>query len=396
MGLPPMDFGWTPFQVELYENARAFARAKLRAQSTATPTEFSRERWSDCAAFGLTGLCIPQDLGGSGLDAMTTARVLEACGSESDDLGTLFSVCAHLFAAAVPIAVHASHALRSELVPQMCAGTLIGANAITEPEAGSDALALRTRATPDGSRYVLRGSKSYVTNGPVADIIVVYAATRAGYLGLNAFALRRSTPGLSAGPCMKEIGLSGAAIGPLYLDDCEVDEALRIGADGQGALVFNHAMRWGRACLFALYLGVMRRTLEETIRYARERMQFGRPIGSNQAISHRIVEMKFRLECACLLLYRACWLLDRGEDSTAEVALSKLAVSEGAILSALDAIRVHGGLGIASGTLTERALRDAVPAVIFSGTSEIQREIVAQTLGLTPMDRAWNSPKSSC
>src|SRR5262249_55599745 len=123
-----MDFDWTRFQLELYENARPFARAKLRAsaQGDATSAEFSRERWNDCAAFGLTGLCVPQDLGGSGLDAMTTARVLEACGSESDDLGTLFSVCAHLFAAAVPIAVHASHALRSELVPKMCAGSLIG------------------------------------------------------------------------------------------------------------------------------------------------------------------------------------------------------------------------------------------------------------------------------
>jgi L-prolyl-PCP dehydrogenase len=377
-----MDFGWSAEQEQLYGRALAFARERLNGGSVGPG--FPRDLWELCGEFGLLGLPVPPELGGLGLDALTTARVVEAFGRGCEDTGLVFSAAAHLFACVVPVLGVGSEEQKRTLLPRLCSGEWVGANAITEAEAGSDVFALKTRAVKDGSDYLLTGTKTYVTNGSVADVILVYATQDPGhgYLGISAFVVHRDTPGLTVGKPFEKMGLETSPISQIYLEECRVPASQRLGAEGTGAAVFKHSMLWERACLFSAYLGVMERQLEQAAAFAARRKQFGKPLVKHQAISHKLADMKVRLEAARLLLYRACWMLDRDVDATLEVSLAKLAVSEAAIQSALDAIQIHGGMGYLTEVGIERALRDAVPSTLFSGTSEIQRDLIASKLGL--------------
>ncbi|MCK2244210.1 MULTISPECIES: acyl-CoA dehydrogenase family protein [unclassified Crossiella] len=345
---------------------------------------FDRDMWRRCGEFGLLGLSVPTADGGLGLDSLSTSLVIEAFAKGCQDMGLLFSACAHLFACAMPIAEHGGPELRTRLLPRLISGEWIAANAITEPEAGSDVHALRTTAIRDGADYVLNGVKSFVTNGPIADHILVYASTNPadGHLGLSAFVVDRHSPGLTAGPSFAKPGLTTSPLSPIYLDDCRVPAANRLGAEGAGSTIFSSSMAWERTCLFAAYLGSMDRQLTQTIAHVRTRRQFRKPLSRHQAVAHRIADMKLRLEGARLLLYRACARRDRGVDSTLEVSLAKLAVSEAAIQNALDAIQLHGATGFLSEGGVVEALGDALPSTIFSGTSEIHRDLIARGLGL--------------
>lgn len=373
-----MDFAWDAEEVELYDRALAFAK------TLGTSREFSRERWSRCGDFGLLGLSAPKELGGTGLGALVTARLLEAFGEGCSDAGLLFAASAHLFACVMPIVEHADAALARAYVPALASGRRIGANAISEAEAGSDVFAMKTAAVRDGDHYVLHGSKSYVTNGPVADTFLVYAVTRRdrGFFGLTAFVIDADMPGLVRGQPFHKVGLHSAPTGALYLDQCRVPIANRLGDEGQGAPIFQASMDWERVCLFAAYVGAMARDLVTAVSFARDRTQFGRPIGKNQAISHRIANMKLRLEAARLLLYRACWSKDQGASAGIDIPLAKIAISEGAVQSGLDLVQIHGSLGVTSETGVVDSLLNALPSTIFSGTSEIQRDFIARALGL--------------
>lgn len=377
-----MDFAWNSTQVEHYDRALEFARGVLAPRARECP--LTREEWRACGEFGLLGLCVPEEYGGLGLDALTTARVVEALGRAGVDLGVSFAISAHLFATVMPIVEHGSGALKRAILPGLCSGELIGANAITEGDAGSDVFSLRTRATAEGDHYILDGSKSYATNGPLADVFVVYATTNPahGYLGITGFVVERGAPGLGIGQPLVTMGLRAAPACAVYLDGTRVPASRRIGDEGSGGRAFVASMQWERSCLFAAYVGMMERQLEQCIAHAGQRRQFGRSIGRNQAISHRIVDMKVRLETARSALYRACWLRDRGQPAVAEVSMAKLLISEAAKQSSLDAIQIHGSSGFASELGVEQALRDAVPSTIFSGTSEMQRDIIARELGL--------------
>lgn len=381
-----MEFRWTDAQERDYARIRGDIASRLNPLIAARKDagHFSAEEWRVCGALGLLGLCAPVEHGGGGLDALTAARAVEALGRECDDMGLVFSACVHLFACVMPIVEHGSAALRAALLPRLCAGELVGAHAITEDEAGSDAFMLKTRAIRDGDEYVLTGTKSWVTNAPVADVVIVYASTDPdeGYLGVSSFAVDVRAPGVTIEPAFDKIGLRTTPSSAIRFDGCRVPAGNLLGAEGEGAKLFQRCMLWERSCLFASYLGAMERQLEEAVTFAKRRRQFGKPIGRNQAVSHRLVDMKLRLESARLLLYRACWRLAQCEDAVEDVALAKLAVSEAAIQSGLDAIRVHGGLGVRADHTVERGLRDAVPSVLLSGTSELQREMIARAMGL--------------
>jgi alkylation response protein AidB-like acyl-CoA dehydrogenase len=377
-----MDFAWSETDCELYERATTFARSLRGAGTEGEP--FPLEEWRRCGEFGLLGLSVPEALGGGGFGALTTARVIEAFGRACTNGGLLFSAAAHLFACTMPIVEYADAELKRTLSPKLSRGELIGANAITEAEAGSDVAALKTTATRGGDHYVLNGAKSYVTNGPVADVFLVYAATAAtrGFFGLTAFAVDKNTPGLVVGRPFRKVGLHAAPTGQVYFENCRVPASRRLGEEGQGMAIFQASMAWERGCLFAAYLGAMDRDLATAISFARERQQFGRPIGKNQAVAHRIADMKLRLESARWLLYHSCWLKDRGQDSTLDISLAKLAVSEAAVQSGLDLIRIHGSLGISSESRLADSLFNALPSTTFSGTSEIQRDLISRSLGL--------------
>jgi alkylation response protein AidB-like acyl-CoA dehydrogenase len=381
-----MEFSWTETQAELYAKALSFAHAKLNDSiiEIEKQHQFPREKWQLCAEFGLLGLCVPELYAGIGLDALTTACVVEAFGRGCEDTGLLFSAAAHLFACVMPILKYGNNRVKDRLLPGLCKGTLIGANAITEAEAGSDIFAMKSQAVLKGDHYLLSGNKSYVTNGSIADVFIVYAMTNPahGYMGMSGFVVERDTKGLSIGQPFTKMGLKTSPMCSIYLEDCVVPRENILATEGEGEKIFRDSMQWERSCLFAAYVGAMERQLDKATDYARQRRQFRKPIGKNQAISHRIVNMKMRLESARLLLYRACWLLDQGKEAGLEISMAKLAISEAAIQSGLDLIQIFGGSGIIDEMGIERELRNAIPSTIFSGTSEIQRDIIAAKLGL--------------
>lgn len=375
-----MDFGWSEAEHDRYNEIYS----QTKEWSTPAPGVFTPEEWKLCASLGLLGLGVPEQYGGQGCDFLGTAHAVEAFGRGAPDMSLVFAAMAHLFACAMPIAEHGGDEMRQEFLPRLSSGQWIGANAITEDGAGSDVTRLSSRAESAGEDYVLTGEKSFVSNGPVADVFTVYAVTQPalGYLGVSAFVVERGTPGLIIGEPFGKMGLDRCPASTLRLDDCVVPASRRLGREGQGAAIFQAAMRWERTCLFAAYLGRMERLVDQCADHARNRVQFGRRIGSNQAVSHRVARMRMRLEAARLLLWQACWRLQHGDHAVGEVAMAKLAVSEAAVESAMDAVRIFGGAGIRDDLGIERELRDAVPSLIFSGTSEMQLELIAEELGL--------------
>lgn len=380
-----MDFALSATQEELRARIGAEVEARLTG---AAATAGARDRWRIAGEIGLLGLCVEEELGGRGLGALDTAIALEAFSRACGNTGFAFGVAAHLLACVVPIAEHASPETRDELVPGLVSGELVAANAISEDEAGSDVAAITTSAIREGSEgpYRLDGEKSWASNAPEADVFVVYAITDpgAGFLGHSAFAVPASLAGSEASEPVEKMGLEGCLAGRVHFSGCSVPERYRLGPEGSGQAVFAHSMSWERSCLFGIYLGTMRRQIDEVVAHVRTRRQFGSRLSDHQAVSHRVAGMVERLEAARLLLYRACWALDEGRNDPSVAALSKVAVSEAAVANSLDAIQLLGSRGYArdGGQGPEAQLRDAVPARIFSGTSEIQRELIAKGAGL--------------
>jgi clorobiocin biosynthesis protein CloN3 len=380
-----MDFDLAPEQVKRYTETLTAVRDRLPGRSPAGPDEhFGRDDWRTAARLGLTGLCLPAEFGGQELGALDTALMLEAFGRGCADTGLVFGVAAHLLACAVAVRDFAGADVRSPMLTGLADGELIAANAMTEDGAGSDVGRLATTAVPDGDVYVMDGVKSFSSNAPLADLVVTYAVTDPGarFLGVSAFAIPMDLPGITVGPPLQKMGLHGCPAGRVTFTGCRVPARYLLGSPGQGGRIFQHSMGWERACLFALYLGVMTEQLERCVAHARQRKQFGHTIGDFQAVSHRIAGMRQRLESARLLLYRACWLMDAGREHLAEASMSKVAVSEAAVANALDAIGIFGGSGYLRDTGVEQQLRDAVPSAIFSGTNEIHRGIIAREAGL--------------
>jgi alkylation response protein AidB-like acyl-CoA dehydrogenase len=380
-----MDFSWSLEQQALYDRFGRLAVAlAIDANARDEDAAFASDEWQHCGRAGLLGLCVSASYGGLGLDCLTTAYVLEAFGRGCRDAGLCFSVGAHLLACALPIDQFGTSAQKEQYLRPLCSGASVGANAATEADAGSDVYAMAMSAKRRADGYVLNGKKSFVINAPIAGLFLIYAATRPadGPFGLSAFLVPRGTPGVVVGPTLAKSGIRTALASSLTLDGCWVPESQQLGPEGAGAVVFQASMGWERCCLFAFWLGTMERQMAEVIEHARTRRQFGRPIGMNQAVAHRIADMKLRLESARLLVYRACW--ERAQGHTVELSgsLAKLSVSEAFVQSSLDAVRIFGGAGVTRDAGIERYVRDALPSTIYSGTSEIQRDIVARSIGL--------------
>jgi alkylation response protein AidB-like acyl-CoA dehydrogenase len=376
-----MEFGWTAEQRQRYEQTLADSRAVFPAEPEYT---FSRDKWTLLGKLGVLGASVPGRYGGAGLGALDTARQFEAAGNGCPDTGLVFAAAAHLFACTMPIVTFAGQHVRDRLLPGLAAGDLVAGNAMTEPDAGSDVGRLSTTAVPVDGGFRLNGTKSFVSNGPVADVFVTYAVTdpAAGHWGISAFVVDADRPGLRVGAPLRKLGMEGCVASEVEFTDCFVPTDAVLGEPGQGSAIFQHSMGWERACLFALYLGVQDRLITRCIEHVRNRRQFGQRLSEFQSVTNRIVEMTLRLESARLLLYRACWALDADEPATLHAALSKLAVSEGTVASATDAIALFGSRGYLRDWGIEAALRDAVGGTIFSGASDVQRQLVAMELGL--------------
>ncbi len=381
-----MDFALSPEQRSLRDEMVRFARQELNEDLPRRDgaKEFSREAWERCAKVGIQGLPVPEEHGGSGADPLTVMVVMEALGYGCRDNGLLFSLNAQMWSCELPLVKFGTEEQKAHYLPALCDGTLIGVQAMTEPESGSDAFALATTARKEGDRYVLNGSKTFITNAPVADVFVVFATTdrAAGMSAICAFLVDRETDGLTVTGPVDKMGLRTSPMGDVFFSDCAVPEKNMLGQPGSGMTLFSTSMNWERACILAPAVGTMERQLEEAVRYARERKQYGQPIGKFQAVSHRIVDMKLRLETARLLLYRLGWRMGRGRVPPMDAAMVKLYLSESLVASGLDAVQVHGGSGYMTESEIERDLRDAIGSRIYSGTSEIQRNIIAGQLGL--------------
>ena len=382
-----MDFTLTAEQTSLRDAIVRFARGELNAGAAERDRaqEFPRELWLKCGQMGLQGLPVPEEYGGGGLEPLSCAIALEAFGYGCTDGGLVFSVCAHLLSCVVPIWKYGSEEQKRRYLPRLCTGELVGVHAMSEPGSGSDAFALRTRAEVAGDGFRISGTKTFISNGPVADIVIVFAMTEPGkgyHGGVTAFLVERGAPGFSASRKIEKMGLRTSPFGELVLDDVRVPAEAVLGAVGGGSMMFGHAMDWERVCLFASQVGTIERLLEESVQYARTRTQFGQAIGKFQAVSHRIADMKVRLEAARLLVYRAASRLDRSRGVSLDAAIAKLFVSEALTATALETVQVFGGYGYATEYEVERALRDAVGSTIYSGTSEMQRNIIARWLGL--------------
>lgn len=381
-----MDFAWSDEQMQLREAVKSFARDELNEGLCERDKrgEFNREGWHKCAKFGIHGLPIPADYGGMGADPLTMVGVLENLGFACKDNGLLFSINAHMWTVEIPLLDFGSEPQKRKYLPDLCNGTLIGGNAMTEPGSGSDAYSLRTTAERRGDRYVLNGSKTFVSNGNVADLVVVYATLNrsAGPNGICGFLVEKGYPGFKVGRPLEKMGLRTSPMAELFFDDCEVPAENRLGREGGGQSLFTHSMNWERACILSNSVGAMQRLLDMSIRYARDRKQFGQSIGKFQLVSSKIVDMKMRVDQAQAALYRTAWLQTKGRNVYLEAALAKLTISENWVRCAEDAIQIHGGYGYMVEAEVERELRDALGSRLYSGTSEIQRVLVASLLGL--------------
>ena len=382
-----MDFTYTPDQQQLRKEIVAFARAKLNAGVIESDREqvFSRDLWKECGTMGLTGLPVPEDYGGSGLDPLSVAMALEALGYGCTDSGFVFSLCAHIMASVVSIVRFGNEQQKRRFLPGLSDGTLVGVNGMTEPGTGSDPFAMRAVAVREGQGWRINGTKMFISNAPEAQVVIVFAVTDPAtrfHGGVTGFLLERDTPGVSVGRKIEKMGLRTSPFSELVFEDVLVPDEAVLGGVGGGAGVFTHSMDWERICLFAAHVGQMERLLERAIDYARTREAGGRKIGKYQAVSHKIADMKVRLEAARLLTYQAASKLEKTRGVSLDAAMTKLFVSEALVQTAADTLQIFGGYGYTVEYEVERALRDAYGAPIYSGTSEVQRNIIAAWLGL--------------
>jgi alkylation response protein AidB-like acyl-CoA dehydrogenase len=381
-----MDLELSEHQKELQKAAIEFAQSELNDDLIRRDRDeiFSFEGWKKCAHFGAMGLPIPTQYGGMGLGITDVIAVMEGLGYGARDHGLLFSINAHLWTNSLPILVFGTEEQRLKYLPGLSNGDLIGANGASEPDAGSDIFSMRTTAERRGDTYVLNGTKTFVSNGPVAHLFTVYATVDAklGAMGITGFLVEKGTPGLSVARGLEKMGLRTSPMAEVVFDNCIIPAANRLGREGRGVQIFESSMEWERGCILANFLGLMKRQLEGCIQHVRSRKQFGQAIGKFQSVANRVVDMKVRLDACRPLVYRIGWLKERNKPAMMEASVAKLFVSEALVSSCMDALQIYGGYGYMVEQGIERELRDALGSTLYSGTTEIQRNVIAKCLGI--------------
>lgn len=346
--------------------------------------QFPHGSWQACVDKGLLGFAVPATYGGSEkgseLDGMIA---LEALGQTCRDLSLLFALSVQMWTVQHPILKFGTDDQKKRFLPRLTAGEF-GAHALSEPEAGSDAFSMRTQATATDAGYILNGTKRYVSLGPLADIILVFATTdpAKGKWGISGFLVEKGTMGLSVAPSPAKMGLKSVPWGEITFKDCFVPSENLLGNPGAGFAITMASLEFERASIISGQIGVMQRQLDDSIAFAKSREQFGQPIGGFQSVSNRIVDMKLRLETVQLLSRKVMALLAAGKPATTEVALLNYHAGEAFVASSMDAMRIRGAAGYTQAHDAERELRDSLGLIFAGGTSDIQRNIVAKGLGL--------------
>jgi alkylation response protein AidB-like acyl-CoA dehydrogenase len=381
-----MNFEHDQEQKDFYKQVLDLAREVVEpgAHERDVESRFDRDVWNRLGDFGLLGLPVPEEYGGSGADIVTTCLALEALAEGGHDAGLGLSIGAHITIGTVPIWLHGTEEQKQRYLPKLCSGEWIGAMAITEPEAGSDAAAIKCSARRDGDDWVINGSKIFITNGSIADSTIVIAVTdpEAGPgQGVSAFIVERGAPGFSVGRDLDKMGTRSSPLSLLHFEDCRVPHEAMLGTEGAALWqVAFECFDWERTVMIASSIGGMKASLDAAIAYSKERSAFGKPIARHQAIQHKLAEMKAHYDAARLVLYRAAWLKQEGKPHQVEASVAKYFVAEAAMKNAIEATQIFGGYGYIKEYPVERSMRDAKLISIGGGTSEIQKMIIAREL----------------
>jgi butyryl-CoA dehydrogenase len=383
-----MDFALSPQHEEIRRTVREFAERRIVpiAEELERKGEFPMEIIREAAALGLLGVPYPEEVGGTGLDSLAYAITVEELSRASGSVGIIVS--AHTSLGCNPIYLAGTDAQKEKYLRPMASGEVIGAYGLTEPGAGSDSRGTKTRAHREGDEWVINGSKRFITNAGVAGTYIVTAVTdREQDSGkISAFIVEADTPGFSIGRMEEKMGLHASNTGELIFEDCRIPAENLLGKEGAGDKLFLKTLDGGRIGIASMALGLAQAAYEAASAYAKERKQFGRPIGEFQGVAFKIADMATTIDAARLMTYRAAWLKDCGKPYTTEAAMAKLYASEVARDVTNDAVQVHGGYGYVSEYKVERYLRDAKLTEIGEGTSEIQRMVIARNLlGLRAM-----------
>jgi len=379
-----MGFELTEDQLAIQELVRNFAQKKVkpRAQEIDKTGEFPWESVKEMAKMGLLGILIPQEYGGAGLDMVSCAIAIEevskACGS------TGITMAAHNLLGTNHLFYFGTEEQKKKYVVPLAKGEKIGAWSLTEPNAGSDAGGLQTKAVLEGNQWVLNGSKVFTTNGHVADTFTVMAKTdpTKGTKGISAFIVEKGTPGMVMGAKEDKLGLRGSVTSEIFFDNCRIPKENLLGKLSAGFTETMKILDIGRIGIGAMALGIAEAALEDSIKYAKERIQFGQSISKFQAIAFMLADMATEIEAARLLVYRAASLRDQGKEYGKEASMAKLYASEVGMRATTKAIQIHGGYGYTKHFPVERYFRDVKLCEIGEGTSEIQRLVISRKLGL--------------
>ncbi|MBC7375416.1 MAG: acyl-CoA dehydrogenase family protein [Frankiales bacterium] len=375
-----MDFSITAEQQQLYASMKRLA-AEVVAPGAAERDKDGRwdpDVWKQLAAVGVAGMPIPAEHGGSGGSIIDSCLVNEALAEGGHDGGLGLSLGAHWVIGSVPIWLHGSPELQQRWLPGLCDGSLIGAWASTEPEAGSDAAALRTTAVRDGDDFLLNGTKIFITNGPIADVCTVLAKTDKGP---TAFVVDTTTPGFVVGRELDKMGCRSSPTAEIHLQDCRVPASSILAVEGEALWrVAFECFDWERTVMMAATIGGMRATIDGAIAYAKTREQFGKPIAHFQVIAHKLAEMEINYQVCRNAVYKAAWLKQTGAEHQLEASVAKAITGKLVVDNALEAIQIHGGYGYLRDFPAERALRDAKLTSIGGGTTEIQKMIISRLL----------------
>ena len=377
-----MDFRLTEEQELIRNNIREFARKHIDPiaaeidESSRHPAELFRE----LAAGGWMGIPLPEAYGGSGADFLTHAVVVEEVSRSCASTG--FTLSFHAGIIGTVLALFGNDEQKKKYLVPLAKGAHMGAFSLTEPQAGTDVMAIRTAAVRDGEDYVIDGAKTFVSNGPLADTYILFCWTDrpAGRKGMSAFIVPKGTPGLQPGKHFDKMGLRSSQTSEVVFRNCRVPAANLLKQEGAGFAIAMTGFDHGRIGIAAQAVGMLQAALDESIRYSKERVQFGNPIARQQAIAWMIADMATDLSAARFLAYHAAWLKDSGLPFGKEAAMAKLFATEKAMHHTVKAVQIHGGYGYIKGAKVERLMRDAKIAEVYEGTSEAQRMVISGSL----------------
>lgn len=380
-----MDFKLTSDQRRIKEETYAFAKTlSPNLRESDKQSIFNKVAWKKISENGLLRGFVPVEYGGLGWDTITRVIALEAFGEGCGDNGLCLALSSLVWTIFPPILSVGSERQKQDYIPKLLSGECIASDGITEELSGSDAIAMQTSAIRCSEGYVVNGEKRYVGFAPIADLVILFAKTdpSLGAWGISTFLVDTKLAGIQRSDNTEKMGLRTLPMGAIKFENCLLPESARLGEEGVGLSLFNESMEWERSFILATQVGSMARQLEQCICYAKSRKQFGKPIGVNQSVSNRIAEMRVRLETCKLLLYKTAWIKDQNKPAALEASMTKLSISEAFVNSSMDAVRIHGAKGYLTEFQIERDLRDATGGLIYGGTSDIQKNMIARMTGL--------------